>query len=858
MFRFAFQNLLARRLRLVTTALAVTLGVAFMAGTLVLTDTISRTFSNLFTTVYQGTDAVVRGTAAFSGPLFMGEQRPLVSAGLAQALSRVPGVAADEGVVSGYARLVGKNGKALGNPAAGAPTLGGNWNQVPQLNQFRLVAGHAPRAADEVVIDRKSATDGKLSVGDTATVLVQGPPHKVRIAGIATFGGADSLAGASMVLFTTPTAQQLITRPGMFTEIYFVARPGVSQQQLVANLRHALPAGTEAVTGAAVTQEAQNVVGKVMTYVDTFMLIFAVVALLVGAFMIFNTFSITVAQRTRENGLLRALGASRRQVLASVLAEAVVIGLIASLIGLAAGVAVALGLKAVLGAFGLGMPTGGIVFTVKTVVISLLVGLTVTVVAAVSPARKAAKVPPVAAMQEVAAGSTGYGSKERVMVGSGILALGIAALFTGLFADVSYTIQIVGAGALLVFFGVSVLGRTVSLPLSRMIGAPLPRLRGVTGGLARENAMRNPKRTAASASALMIGVGLVSFITIFASSSTASINSSVDKTFAGDIVVDSGAGMMGGIDKSLTQALNTLPQVASATGKSIGLVKIYGSVTQIAAVNPGTAGGIFDVKPVQGSIRNLGINDIAIYSGIARSHHLRLGDTVPVLFKDTGWQQLRVALIYGDSKAAPAAAAGGEAKYFIGSPAYDANSATRYDAQVIVKKAPSVSTAAALAAVKTIAAQYPGTTVMDRAAYKKLQTSDTTRMLNLVYALLTLAIIIALLGIGNTLALSILERTRELGVLRAVGMTRRQLRSTIRWESVITALQGTLLGLLIGVFFGWALVLAMKDRGLPVFSVPIRFLILAVVVAGLAGVVAAIMPSRRAARLNILRAVVTE
>ncbi len=858
MIRIVFEGLLARKLRLFATALAVTLGVAFMAGTLVLTDTISRTFNDLFANVYQGTDAVVRGTAAFNGPLFTGEQRALVGAGLVQALSRVPGVAADQGVVSGYARLVGKNGKALGNPANGAPTLGGNWSTSPQLNQFRLVAGHAPRAANEVVIDKKSATDGRLSVGDTTTVLVQGPPQRVRIAGIATFGTADSLAGASMVLFTTPVAQQLITRPGMFTEIDFVARPGVSQEQLVTNLRRALPPGSEAVTGAAITKEAQNIVGQFLKYVDAFMLIFAVVALLVGAFMIFNTFSITVAQRTRENGLLRALGASRRQVLGSVLIEAVVVGVIASLIGLAAGVAVAIGLKALLGAVGLGIQTGGVVFAARTVVVSLLAGLIVTIVAAISPARKAGKVPPVAAMQEVAAGSTGYGSKERVMVGSGILVLGIAALFTGLFAQVSHTLQIVGAGALLVFFGVSVLGRTVSLPLSRVIGAPLPHLRGVTGGLARENAMRNPKRTAASASALMIGVGLVCFITIFASSSTASINASVDQTFSGDIVVDSGAGLSGGIDQSLTQALNTLPQVSLASGKAIGLVKIYGNVTQIAAVNPGTASGIFDVKPVQGSIRDLGINDIAVDSGVARSHHLKLGDAVPVLFKDTGSQQLRVALIYGDGKAAPAAAAGSEAHYFLGSPAYDANFATRYDAQVIVKKAPTVTTAAALAAVKTVAAQYPGTTVMDRAAYKKLQTSGVSQMLNLVYALLALAIIIALLGIGNTLALSIFERTRELGVLRAVGMTRRQLRSTIRWESVITALQGTVLGLLIGVFFGWALVLAMKDQGLPVFSIPIRFLVLTVVAAGLAGVVAAIMPSRRAAKLNILQAVVSE
>ncbi len=858
MIRMVLEGLLARKVRLVTTALAVTLGVAFMAGTLVLTDTITKTFNDLFANVYQGTDAVVRGTAAFNGPLFTGQQRSLVDASLVPVLGRVPGVAAADGNVSGYTRLVGKNGKALGNPATGAPTIGGNWITSPQLNQFRLVAGHAPQAANEVVIDKKSATDGKLSLGDTTIVLVQGPPLPVRISGIATFGTADSPAGASVVLFTTPVAQRLITRPGMFNEIHFVARAGVSQEQLVSNLRRALPPGTEAVTGAAVTKEAQASIKQFTNFIGTFMLIFALVALLVGAFMIFNTFSITVAQRTRENGLLRALGASRRQVLASVLIEAVVVGLIASLIGLAAGVAVAIGLKALVGAL-VGIPASGVVFAARTVVVALLAGITVTIVAAISPARKAAKVPPVAAMQEVAAGSTGYGSKERVMVGTGILAAGVAALFIGLFAHVSHKFQIVGAGALLVFFGVSVLGRTISLPLSRLIGTPLPRLRGVTGGLARENAMRNPKRTAASASALMIGVGVVCFITIFASSSRASINASVDRTFAGDIVVDSGTGVSGGgLDESFSQALNTLPHVASATGKSVGLVKIFGTVEQIAAVNPGTASEIFNVKAQQGSIRDLGVSDIAIYSGVARSHHLKLGSTVPVLFKDTGLQRLRVALIYGDNEAAPSAADGTKASYFLGSPAYDANFASRYDSQVIVKKAPGVSAAAALAAVKTVAAQYPGTTVLDRSGYKKLQTNGINQTLTLVYALLGLAIIIALLGIGNTLALSIFERTRELGVLRAVGMTRRQLRSTIRWESVIIALQGTVLGLLIGVFFGWVLVLALHDEGITVFSLPVLTLALVFVLAGLAGVVAAILPSRRAAKLNILRAVVSE
>ncbi|HUY51151.1 MAG TPA: FtsX-like permease family protein [Streptosporangiaceae bacterium] len=852
MIRVIFAGLLARKFRLFATALAVTLGVAFMAGTLVLTDTISRTFNDLSAGVYKGTDAEVRAAAVFNGPGFSGAQRPFVDASLVATLGRVPGVAAAEGSVFGYTRLIGKNGQALGNPAAGAPTLGGNWNQVTRLNPWRLTAGHAPQAADQVVIDAKSARDGHLRVGDTTTVLVKGPPQRVRVVGIVRFGTADSPGGASVVLFTMPVAQRLVTAPGQLTSILFAAKSGVSQQQLVSNIRQVLPHGIEALTGAAVIKESQDAFQQAISFIGTFLLIFAVIALLVGAFMIFNTFSITVAQRTRENGLLRALGASKRQVLGSVLAEAVAVGIIASAIGLAAGIGVAIGLKALLSGLGFGLPAGGIVFTANTLIVSGLAGLAVTIVAAVSPARKAAKVPPVAAMQEVAAGSTGYGSKERVMVGSAILALGIAALFTGLFAHVGNAIAIVGGGALLVFFGVSVLGRTVSLPLSRGIGAPLPRLRGVTGELARRNAMRNPKRTAASASALMIGVGLVAFITILASSTTASVNATVDHAFAGDIVIDSGGGLMGGVDPALARQLNKLPQVSTAVGIGVGVAQIFGKPEQVSAVDPATAGKIFDVSPVHGSIAGLGRTGIAVYKSVATAEHLKLGSTVPVLFKDTGLQRMRVALIYGDAAAAPAA------RYFVGTPAFDANFAVRYDSQVFVQKAPGVSTAAALAAVRAVASKYSGTTVMDQAAFKAERVKPVQQVLGLVYTLLALAILIALLGIGNTLALSIFERTRELGVLRAVGMTRRQLRASIRWESVVIALQGTVLGLLIGVFFGWALVLSMKDQGISQFSIPVLSLVIVVVLAGLAGVAAALLPSRRAAKLNILRAIVSE
>ena len=470
--------------------------------------------------------------------------------------------------------------------------------------------------------------------------------------------------------------------------------------------------------------------------------------------------------------------------------------------------------------------------------------------AALSPARKAAKVPPIAAMQDAVATSTGYGSKQRVFVGTGVLVLGAAVLFTGPLAHPSRPVLFVGAGAVLVFFGVAILGRTVSLPISRVLGAPLPSLRGVPGIIARQNAMRNPKRTAAAASALMIRVGLVSFITIFASSVTAAADTVYSRAFTGDFIINSGVGGTGGVDPALARRVGQLPQVALASGARVGMAKIEGGAQQVVAVDPKSAFGIFDVQPLQGNQNNLGRDAIAVYKTEATDHHLKIGDHIPVLFADTGTRSMRVALIYGLDQPA--------GNYFLGISAYQANFTTQYDQLVFVKKAPGVSTAAALAAIKTVTKDYPGVTVQDQAQYIAQSTQFINQILNMMYALLLLAVIIALLGIGNTLALSIYERIREIGLLRAVGMTRSQLRSAIRLESVVIALQGTALGLLIGVLFGWAIVHAINIFGTGVISFPYRTLVYVIILAALGGVVTAIRPAGRAAKLNILRAIVTE
>ena len=849
MWRTAVRNLTAHKLRLLTTGLAVTLGVAFMAGTLVLSDTMNKTFDDLFANVYRGTDAVVRAQAAFKDPNGFADQRGRVDAGLLDVVRRVPGVAVAQGDVFGYAQIVGRSGDPVGNPAMGAPTIGGNWNDTRDLNPWTFAAGGPPRADGEVAIDKKSADATGYKVGDTLRVLVKGGPATVRLTGIVRFGTTDSPGGASFVIFTTAAAQRLVAEPGRFDSISVVADPGVSQTEIRNRIQAALPAGTEAVTGRAVTAENQDAIKRGLSFFSTFLLIFAVIALLVGGFMIFNTFSITVAQRRKENALLRAIGASRRQILAAVLLEALGVGIAASVLGLGAGILVAAGLKALLAVLGFEMPAGGIVFHPSTAVVSLTAGIGVTVLAAFSPARRAGKIPPIAALRDMET-SSGDHSRRRILAGTGTLALGVAVLLYGLFGSPANALSLVGVGALAVFFGVSFLGPVLSPPLSRLLGWPLPRLRGITGQLARENALRSPKRTAATASALMIGVGLVGFITILAASTKASVSETLDKTYSGDVVVTSPAAFAsGGLDPALAAQARQLPEVAKVAQLRAGLVQVDGSPTQILAI--GSEGfSLFDIGVIAGSPADLDAGTIAVQRDTAKEKHLSIGDPVPVTFKDTGPQTLRVGLIYKETQPA--------GKWFLPLATYDANVADHFDFQVFIKKAPGVTTATTLTAVKTVAAAFPGAKVLDQAGYKAEQTKMVDQMLALVYALLALAILIALMGIGNTLALSILERTRELGVMRAVGMTRSQLRSAIRWESVLIALQGTVLGLGVGLFFGWALVRALADQGLVAFAIPAGSLAVIVGLAALAGVAAAVLPARRAARLNVLRAVVTE
>ena len=495
---------------------------------------------------------------------------------------------------------------------------------------------------------------------------------------------------------------------------------------------------------------------------------------------------------------------------------------------------------------GIDIPAGGIVLTSSTVVISLIAGLGVSIASALLPARRASRVAPVAAMRDVAVDSSGS-SRRRAVIGTVVTGLGAASIAQGLFAGGDAALMAVGLGVALVFLGVAVLGPILARPLSRALGSPLPHLKGMSGTLARENAMRNPKRTSATAAALMIGVALVGFITILASSTKASIGDSLDSSFKGDLVIDSGTFAGGGLDPQLAADVAEQPEVAAVSGLRNVAAEVDGSGTMIVGVDSSTIADVFDLGVTDGALTDLGDSEIAIQSDEATSHGWTVGDTVPVRFAETGVQELTVAAIYDDGDLA--------GSYLAGTALLEANVADQFDSMVFVRFADGVDDAAATAAVTEVASQNPLADVQDRDAFEASMGEQIDMLLNLIYALLALAVIIALLGIANTLALSIFERTRELGLLRAVGMTRAQVRATVRWESVIIALLGTTLGLAIGTSFGWVMVKALEDQGLNTFNIPVTQLVVVVAISGVAGVLAAVLPARRAAKLDVLEAI---
>jgi putative ABC transport system permease protein len=843
-WRATIKGLLAHKLRLGLTALAIVLGVAFVSGTFILTDTMGKAFDDLFSTVNKGVAVEVTGVSKFEANQFgdTAGAAQRVPAGLLDTIRQVDGVRAAEGGLAGYAQIVDKEGKAIGT--GGAPTFGVTWTNDQELNPLRLRQGRGPQASGEIVVDAATAGKHDLHVGDRVTVLLQGPSMQATIVGIAGFGSADNLGGATLVAFDPNTAQRVFDAPGLFDTIDVAADPGVSPEELKSRIQKVLPTDFQAKTGQETSQKQSDDIKNALSFFNIALLVFAVIALFVGSFIIFNTFQILITQRTRELALLRALGASPAQIRRSVVTEALIVGLLSSAVGLALGFLLAIGLKGLLNLFGIDLPSTTLQLLPRTIIAAFVVGVGTTLFSSIMPAIRASRVAPIAALRESQPSEFRF-STRRTIVGSIITAIGGAVLLIALFGGGSSAAARVGLGAATVFFGVAVLSPLIVRPVARFLGRPL---RGTARKLGRENAMRNPKRTASTAAALMIGLGLVAFVSVFAQSIKVSSNKVLEETLKADYIVTNS--QFSGFSQDVAGRLRKDPAFSAVSEFRQGIFGLNGRAQQVQGVDPATLPAVMQIDMQSGSLADLGDGDVMVFKDTATAHGWTAGDTIQMEFARTGKHDLKITGVYTDNRLL--------GSFIVTLPTFDQNFVEQLDIVVLAKSAPGVSAADAKAAASRVAKDYPNIQLDDQAAFRQRQANQVNILLGMVTALLGLAIIIALFGIVNTLALSIYERTREIGLLRAVGMMRSQVKSMIRWESVIIAVFGALLGTAVGLFFGWAMVQALKDAGITELAIPGVQLIIYIVVAGVFGVLAAWFPARRAAKLDVLSAIAYE
>ncbi|HVE91753.1 MAG TPA: FtsX-like permease family protein [Actinomycetota bacterium] len=846
MLKATLAGLSAHKLRLALTALSVVLGVAFVAGSLVLTDTLEKLFTKLIQDVTSSTDVQVRGKQPFSG---FGP-RAKVPEALLRTVREVPGVQIADGTAAGYAQILGRDGKPL---TSGGPSIGLSWSETP-VSPLRLGSGRGPRAANEVVVDAQTFRDQKMKLGQSIDIVFSGPSERFTVVGTSRFGTSDNFGGARLTAFQLPTAQRLLGLPGFLESLEIAGDEGVSSKVLARRIRDRLPDGFEAITTDSLVKEQTEEIQEGLNFFGIALLVFAGVSLFVGSFIIFNTFSIIVAQRTREFGLLRALGASNRQIMRVVVAEALATGVVASVVGLGLGVLVAGALKSLLSAFGLDLPDSGTVLLPRTVIVALVVGIFVTLAASVLPARKAGRVPPMAALREDSPGDDDRTHGYRTELGAAVTTLGLAILALGLAGDVGNRPSVVGLGAVVVFIGVATASPTLAGPLSRWIAWPFVSVFKLTARLARENAGRSPKRTASTAAALMIGLALVSFVAVFASSIKASAFRVLDTSLGADFILTSRAADQSGrgVSSELAAALARRPELSAVAGMRFGPAAIGAKRVRVSSSDPAALAAVANLDVQQGTLEKLGPGEVFVTESWARANKRGLGDAITFRFARTGNQPLKVAGLFRQNGLLR------DSDHLVSHATFDANFEFEGDSFILAGAARGVRPAAARTAITEELRPFPQVTVRDQVEFKREQEKELNRLLGLIYALLALAVVIALLGITNTLALSIFERTRELGLLRAIGMSRRQVRAMIRWEAVVIAVLGATLGLPIGVFFAAAMIAALPGDNVGGLTLPVGQLVTFVLLAGAAGVLAAIFPARRGARLNVLEAIAAE
>lgn len=850
MWKAALKSLLGRKLRLLMSTFAIVLGVGFVSGTFLFSDTLNRSFTAIFASTVGDVVVQPEGAAAMDGTTTTTVSLP---ADLVDRLSRVDGASrADGNVVGGGVFVIDDNGKPIGGQ--GAPALAGNWTDAPAghgIQGLVIKEGREPSGPDEVVLDEFTAEQSGYDIGDTVrleTALEGGSALEPTLVGVAEFGEGGSLAGASLAIFDTATSQDFFLEgKDAYHTIWVTADDGVSQEELRDRVDAELPDGLEAVTGDESADEAATDFQKQISFITNFLLIFAVIALVVGSFLIVNTFSILVAQRSRELALFRALGASQRQVKGSVLFEAFVVGLVGSTIGLGVGLLLFFGIRALFGLFGLDIASAPIVFEPRTVIVNYAVGMLVTMFAAWIPARRTSRIPPIAALRDdIALPESSL--RRRIASGTLLVVIGVLGIVLGLFTSVPKAGWILGVGALGVLLGVAALSPILAAPLLTVARTAYSRVFGAVGTLAGNNALRNPRRTAATASALMIGLALCVTMSIVGASAKATVDHAVEKNFVGDFAISSVVATP--FSPAIANQVERAEGVESVTRLRYGLGRIDGSTQGVMGVDPDALTGSTRVEMVEGALADLGPKTMIVGEGRAEDRGLGVGDTVTVDMP-AGEVDFEVVGVFEDNP-------------MLGFPyvttleALAEGGFPRSDNFLYIDAAEGADAAQVRGRIDAITKDLKLVTVKDQQGLAEEQRGPIDDLLTLIYGLLALALVIAVLGIVNTLALSVIERTREVGLLRAIGLSRRQLRTMIRLESVVIAMLGAVLGTGLGLAFGVVLMQNLREQGLDVVSVPYSSLLVFLVISLVIGVLAAVFPARRAARLDVLDAISTE